>query len=73
MCMLYIIRKGFTLVQLDHCTFKAKVPTTLVVNLSMMWSIYLILKKKHKEIDAIIIYACIDLILVEMSPAGAFL
>ena len=30
-------------------------------------------EQKHKESDAMITYACFDLILVEMSPAGAFL
>ena len=39
----------------------------------MMRSVYLILNKIEKEIDATISYAYFDLIVVQISPAGAFL
>ena len=44
-----------------------------VVNLSMIRFVYFKLNKNTKEIDVIITYACFGIILVEISPAGAFL
>ena len=56
---------------------RQQVPTTPVVNLPMMRFVHctciFYTEQKHKEVDAIITYACFGINWVESSPAGAFL
>ena len=52
---------------------RQKFKPTPVVNLSLVRYVYFTMNKTHKEMDAIITYACFGKILVEISTAGAFL